>query len=151
MSREMTIEQKKWGIYYLFVLHESTDGTWDDQEWEAVRQHDETDELVDLFSRVTWESYDDALHGYTMPLIEELELDPESCLIKGQLALSQCLHHEVCPSYDEDACYGHKEPPPCYEPTIEEADYNLRSTVARIYELWRNDVWIVVVEEDTFR
>lgn len=151
MSRRIKIQDEDWGEFDLFILSESEDGSWDDQEWEKLKEWEEVDPLIDLFSRVTWESYQDALNGYAMPLIEELELKPESCLIKADLPISQCFYWNTCPAYDEDKCFGHKDPPACYNASIEEAPFDLQRTVSDIYRFWQDGTWIVIVEEDTLR
>jgi hypothetical protein len=151
MSRRITIEDEDWGEYELFVLWESENGQWDDVEWSEIREIEEIQPLIELFSRVTWESYQDALNGNSMHLIRELGLPPEKCLIKGDIPVSKGFYHEECPAYDKAECFGHKSPPPCFSPTVEEVSFEVREIVSDIYEYWRNDVWIIIVEEDTLR
>ena len=152
MSREIKISDDDWGEYELFVLWENEeDGTWEDEEWEQIRELEEVQPLIQLFSNVTWESYEDSLHGDSMPLIRELGIPPKSCLVKGNIPISKCFFFEECPAYDESECFGHKDPPPCFNASIKEADFQVRDTVSKIYRYWQQGIWIIIVQEGTFR
>lgn len=148
MSRKIKVEDEKWGEYELFVLWEDEEGEWADQEWQEIRELEEVQPLLDLFSRVSQSAYRDALNGHPIHLIRELDLNPEACLIKGDLPVSKCFFWEKCPAYQEEKCFGHKDPPPCYNSTVEDISYEVRETVSDIYRMWQNGIWIIIVEED---
>jgi hypothetical protein len=142
----------------MFVLHQGEDGRFDDQKWDRLldESNEDLSDMMSLFSNVHWDSYQDALNGHAMPLIQELGLPPHRCLQKAHFSFSECVYKEECPSYNEDTCYGHKDPPLCYNPSYGEEDENdtpfaIRDVISTIYRYWHKDIWIVTVKEDTFR
>jgi hypothetical protein len=145
MAREISVHDDEWGEYKLFVLREQEDGSWEDEDWNRLRSFESVRPTLELFSHVSWDTFQEALQGYSMPLIKQLQLPPESCLMKANTGVSQCIYFDECPSYNPDECFAHKGPPPCYSPSIAEAEFSIRNTYTKIIEYWEHDRWIIVV------
>jgi len=149
-SRVFKIQDPSWGEHDILVIHENEDGTWD-EEWRAFQEHPEVSKVGALFSRVTQEAYQDALHKYTTPLIQELGLPPEACLIKTPPQMKLCAHRKTCAMHEKGLCLGdNPKAPMCYQAALEGLDTAVEIQVARVFELWRMGFYIIVVPpEDT--
>lgn len=144
-SRHFKIQDPEWGEFNLLVLHEDKEGSLD-EEWKAFQEHSEVAHIGALFSRVTQDAYQDALNKYTTPLIQELGLPPEGCLIKTPSEMKLCAHRKSCAMYEKGVCLGdNPKVPTCYQAEGGGLEPSIEIQVARVFELWRMGFYIIVV------
>lgn len=144
-SRQFKIHDPHWGEHDVLVIHENADGSWD-EEWRPFQEHPEVSKVGSLFSRVSQESYQDALRKYTTPLIQELGLPPEACLIKTPPEMKLCAHRKSCAMYEKGVCLGdNPKVPTCYQAELDGLEPSVEIQVARVFELWRMGFYIIVV------
>lgn len=143
MSRLFDIEHEDQGGYRIQAILTREDGSWSDP-WHHVQSED-YNWLTRHFSRVDRSTYEDALHGHTLPLIQALGRPPEGCLAKITRERLQCLHHDTCPMYDKEACFGHRTPPACFEAGSQEHALGERDVLTHTFGLWRRGAHIIVV------
>lgn len=146
MPRQFKLHDPDWGERLFYVIHEDPDGSWP-LEWEPFRVLPELKPVSDLFSRVSNASYQDALRQYAMPLLKELGLPPEACLIKTPQEMIPCQLRKSCAMHDKKTCRGDKdEVPPCYQATVTSLEEGISNQVSRVFELWRLGFYILIVE-----
>lgn len=124
MGRQFTAHDPDWGAIDLYVITEYEDGRWEG-EWEPFRIMPELAPISQLFSRVSYEAYQDALRKYPMPLIKELGLPPEICLVKLGIGGSTMVGGT----------------------RLDEGDpglFEVETFALKAYELWRMGVYIVI-------
>ena len=123
-------------LHLMLVRCES--GQWE-QGWSALEVHPWRVYLT-LISK---EVLDHALHGWTQPLVKALGYAPDLILHRISPDARQCAAHEGCPFYRRRDCIPNaKRLPHCFEVRGLPADLGYE-----VIRLWRESVYIVVVEE----
>lgn len=141
MPRRLRVQTSELGPLELFVIYA------DKESWEGYWQALQGTEIASLFTEVSKETYDHALVGWTRPLITQLGLDPKGALRKLPVTARQCAVREGCPFYDKKHCTPSSAKMPwCFQPNVGE-DSQKRSLSAEVIGLWREGVYVVVVQE----
>jgi hypothetical protein len=110
--------------------------------------------IGELFSVVSREVVDHALHRLSRPLVDSLGIPPEGALRKVPAVSRQCWlrlrrpgMRRACPLQGPECDIRTTKPlPHCFEPDGIE-DEALRRIATQAIELWRQGVYVVVVEE----
>jgi hypothetical protein len=142
MARQVRLPTYEMGDLVLLLIR-STKGQWE-TEWEPLRGT----VFGDLFTVVSKEVIDHALHRLSGPLVKALGLPPAGALRKIPLEFRKCQRRDKCPMFDPKRCFpeAKKMPYGCFESDgVEDPIARLQATQA--IDLWRNGVYIVVVEE----
>lgn len=110
-------------------------------EWEG--EWSELQGVMDLPS-VTKEVMDQALTGWTKPLVDRLGPPPKGKLLQMPRTARHCAHEKTCSLFDRKHCSPlEKKMPWCFEPEGLEP----KVLAAEIVKLWRSEVYVVVVVE----
>jgi hypothetical protein len=141
MSRRLRIATYEIGPIEAYVIY-SKAGQWE-KEWQPLQG----ESITSLLTYVGKSVYDHALHGWSAPLVTTLGLAPAGCLQKIPDAGTSCVKEDTCPMFDAKACFPRaKALPWCYEPNIS-VDEQKRLLASEIIRLWREKVYVIVVEE----
>jgi hypothetical protein len=137
VSRRITLNTRELGrlnLYLIYVYGE----TWE-KEWAALQGHP----VASLLARVPHDVIEHAILGFSRPLVKALGLFPKGMLHK----LPQtCQNAKTCSLHIERDCRSTaKATPWCFEP--EGLDSSVRPLCADLVRLWREKVYVVVVEE----
>lgn len=123
------------GTLQLYLIY-SYAGTWE-AEWAPMKG------VLDL-PIVSVETMNHALRGWTRPLVDALGPAPQGRLLLMPRSARHCALRTTCPSFDPKRCGPLlKKMPWCFEPDGVEA----RLLVTEVINLWRDEVYVVVVEE----
>lgn len=123
------------GTLQLYLIY-SYSGQWEAQ-WAPMNG------VLDL-PVVSVETMNHALRGWTRPLVDGLGPPPEGRLRLMPWLARSCVSRATCALFDVKRCGALlKNKPWCFEPDGVEA----RQLVAEIINLWREGVYVVVVEE----
>jgi hypothetical protein len=126
------------GQVELFLIY-SYGGTWE-EEWRGLQGLD----VTRLFTMVDHDVVESAIRGWSKPLVTALGTQPKGCLMK--LPSKTCAHAKTCSMYEAPNCLSTaKKMPWCFEP--DGFDSSVRPRVAEIVRMWREGVYVVVVEE----
>lgn len=144
MPRRVKLPTLEMGEVQLLLL----DG-WE-KEWAVL----EGTAFGDQFSTVAHEAVEHALRRLSRPLVDALGIPPAGALRKVPKVSRECFMRlkraglpRPCPLYDRFTCYPTApEMQWCFEPDGVE-DETARKMAARAIELWREEVYVVVVEE----
>lgn len=140
MSRRLRLATQELGPVEVFVIY-CRDGKWE-PEWEPIQG----DPITKLFTYVSQETYDHALHGWSKPLVQGLGLSPDNVLRKLPVRARECAERSRCPMFDEKACSPQaKNMSWCFDPNVSD-DATKRSLSSQIISLWREKVYVLVVE-----
>jgi hypothetical protein len=121
------------GFIELYFIY-SENGVWEEQ-WRPLQG------AMNLPS-VTKEVADHALHGWAKPLVDNLGPPPKGMLHK--LPSKRCWHEKNCSFYEARRCeLLLSKMPWCFEP----AEIFPGNLAAEIVKLWRQGVYVLVVEE----
>lgn len=138
MSRRLKVGTREMGDVDLYLIYNY--GAFWESSWEPLRQHPFARNLATS----THEIVEQALLGYSRPLVKGLGLFPKGMLHK--LPLAACENAATCTLYVERNCLSTaKGMPWCFEPAG--FDSTVRPLVAELVRLWREQVYVVVVEE----
>lgn len=141
MAREVKIPTNELGEVKLYAIWE-TQGKWE-FEWESLRGTP----VGALFSQAPQEAFTLALGGWARPLALCLGLPPAAALRKLPKPLWECVHRKQCPIFDKKRCFPTaKDMPWCFEPEV--GDVSQRLAIAKAVELWREEVYVLVITED---
>jgi len=125
------------GTLELYLIYEYG-GKWE-PEWVALQATG-----LDL-PRVTKETMDHALIGWTKPLVNQLGPPPKGKLLQLPKEARECQQRATCPMYDPKTCgLMNKNMPWCFEPE----GVKPGELAAEIVKFWRDEVYVVVVAED---
>ena len=139
MSRRMMIRTREMGDLDLQLIYNYA-GTWE-EHWRPLQGHS----VAKLFTRATHDVIEHAILGFSRPLVKGLGLFPKGCLHK--LPSFECEHAKACSLYIKKDCLSTvKTMPWCFEPAGV-GDSAVRSLAAEAVRLWREGVYVVVVEE----
>lgn len=141
MPRRLKLPTTELGSVELYVIYDYS-GTWED-EWKPLQGA----EVTALFTVVSKDVFDHALHGWTRPFVDALGLAPVGALRKLPAAAKQCALRERCPFYDRKKCVPSSPKLPwCFEPDGID-DQEKRRLAAEVIGFWRQGVYVVVVQE----
>jgi hypothetical protein len=140
VSRRLTIATKEMGKLELYLIYDYG-GTWE-PEWLPVQDHP----IASLFTRVAHDTIEHAILGFSRPLVKGLGLFPKGCLHK--MPSQECTHATACTLHVEKDCLSTaKGMPWCFEPAGVGDASTIRKLAAEAVRLWREGVYVVVVEE----
>jgi hypothetical protein len=138
VSRRMMLPTRELGNLDLHLIYDYA-GTWE-EHWRPLQGH----AVASLFTRLKHDTIEHAILGFSRPLVKGLGLFPKGCLHK--LPSFQCEHAKTCTLYIEKDCLSTARAMPwCFEPAG--LDSSVRALVAEAVRLWREGVYVVVVEE----
>ena len=142
MPRRLKVATRELGFVELFVVY-SKDGAWE-PDWRPLQGT----HIADLFTVLSKAAYDHVLRGYSRPFVDALGLEPKGVLHK--LTPSHRCHNQVgCTFYEKKDCYPlGRNLPHCYQPSGLSSD-EARSLGYEAVRLWREGVYMVVVQEGT--
>lgn len=122
------------------LLIYTNQGTWE-PEWEPLRESP----FRDLVSIVSKADVDYALNRYSKPLVKSLGLPPVGSLRKIPLINRMCARKSTCPLFNSNQCFPEAPAMPwCFEPNGV-TDDNLKNTLAKAIDYWRQGIYLVVV------
>ncbi len=114
-------------------------GTWE-ATWRPLQDH----AVGSLFPRMAHDTVEHAILGFSRPFVKALGLFPKGLLHK--LPSQRCANEATCTLYIPKNCLSTvKTMPTCFEP--EGFDSSVRELGAELVRLWREQVYVVVVEE----
>jgi hypothetical protein len=123
------------GSVELYLINDEG-GTWEEQ-WRDFQG------IWDL-PVISKTDMDHALHGWTKPLVTVLGPPPKGKLIQLPQAAKKCASEKTCPFYDKRTCGASlKKMPWCFVPD----DTKAGSLAAEVIKLWREGVYVLVVQE----
>ena len=138
MSRRLTLVTREMGKLDLCLIYDYA-GLWE-EEWRPLQGTVVGAQL----SKVDHDTIENAIRGFSRPLVKALGLFPKGHLHK--LPSQECEHARTCPTYIAKNCLSTvKKMPLCWEPA--KVDSSVRGLVAELVMLWREAVYVVVVEE----
>lgn len=137
MSRLVKLQTRELGDLHLMLIR-SQGGVWE-EAWEPLR-HTRYAEFITVTNK---EVLDHALHGWTSPLIKILGPEPKFILHRLSPDAHQCELWRKCIFYRKKDCVP-KAPlmPNCFQPVGVPPEIGYE-----ILRLWRESVYVVVVEE----
>lgn len=142
MPRRLTLRPRELGKLDLYLIYDMA-GTWE-PAWRALQGH----AVATLFANVSKTVMDQALVGWTRPLVDAIGLQPQGSLLKLPLAAKECETRSRCPLYSPKECTPTaKKMPWCYTPDGFGTD-ELRRLVGEAISMWREGVYLVVVTEE---
>jgi len=134
VPRRLTIPSREMLRIELYLIY-SYDGIWE-EEWRLFQG------ALDL-PEVDKEVMDQALTGWTKPLVDQLGPPPEGRLRK--LPSRECEHNKTCPFYKAAMCTVlAKDMPWCFEPQGVPLAAGLS---AKVIQFWREGVYVLVINE----
>jgi hypothetical protein len=139
MPRRLKLDTREMGFLDLYLIYDE-DGVWE-EEWRELQG----EWYAPLLTTTSSEVLDQALKGYTQPLVKALGLSPQNCLIKIPEPARKCGARENCLFFDRGRCFPTaKKMPWCFVPDgIEGAERN--RLAAEVIRLWREGVYVVLV------
>ena len=138
MSRRVTLDTREMGKLDLYLIYDYG-GTWE-AEWRVLQDH----EVGKRLTKVAHDTIEHAIVGFSRPLVKALGLFPLGMLHK--LPSQECDHAKTCTIYIAKNCLStSKNMPWCFEPAG--LDSSVRERCAELVRLWREKVYVVVVEE----
>lgn len=140
MPRRLKIVAPEMGGDLELYLIYSYNGVWE-SEWVDLQ----ADPGVDL-PVVSKEVMDHALIGWTRPLVQALGPAPDGKLRLLPVAARRCANEATCSLFDNKRCgLLLSKMPWCYEPD----GLKDKRLAADVVKLWREQVYVVVVNEDS--
>jgi hypothetical protein len=138
VSRRITLKTREMGKLDLYLIY-NYGGTWE-VDWRPLQGH----AVGNLLATTKHETIEAAILGYSMPLVKGLGLFGEGLLHK--LPSQACEHARTCTLFVAKNCLSTvKAMPWCFEPAG--LDSSVRQLAAELVRLWREKVYVVVVEE----
>lgn len=138
MSRRLKLSTRELGDLELLLIFQ------EGSEWELEWQPLQHTALAGVFSVVSKELMDHALHGWTQPFVKALGLAPRYALHKVPKV---CGQHRVCLYYRPHDCTAvSKKRPWCFEPAGLEGE--AASLGQRVVQAWGEGVYVVVVRNN---
>jgi hypothetical protein len=130
------------GFLELYLIY-SESGVWE-EEWRTLQAFPD---LVEQLPSVSREEMEQALVGWTRPLVNALGPLPQGLLLKLPTSTRLCWARSTCPFYRARDCVStSKKTPWCFAPDGIE-DESIRRLMAEVIRLWREGVYTVVVRE----
>jgi len=142
VSRRLKLASSEMGFLELYLIYQY--GPDFEPDWLPLQ----SSPLASLFTVVSKETMNQALQGWTRPLIQQLGLPPLGCLHKIPTAYRTCAHKTDCPFFDKSSCFPTaKKLPNCFQPSGVE-DSAARQLGYDVVALWREGVFVIVVQEN---
>lgn len=139
MPRRLKVYPTKFAPLDLQVIN-SYGGEWE-PDWRALQGSS----VAELFTVITKEVMDHTLARWLKPLVDSLGIPPEGALRKIP---RKCADEVGCPFHDKDRCIPFaKKMPWCFIPSGIVGN-ETRHLAQETVRLWREGVYIVVVEEE---
>jgi len=141
MPRRLKIETNEMGMVELYLIYDE-DGVWE-EEWRPLQPFASA---VTLTS-VAKEQMEQALVGWTKPLVESLGPEPKGRLLTLPGESRGCADRKGCPFYDANRCSPLKPKMPwCFTPDLPfPAEVN--RLVSELIKMWREGVYTILVCE----
>jgi hypothetical protein len=137
VSRRLTLQTREMGKLELFLILDYA-GIWE-EEWRPLQGAP----VASLLAKVAHDTIEHAILGFSRPLVKALGLFPKGMLRKVPQA---CENAKSCSLFIEKNCLSTaKGMPTCFEPAG--FDSAVRPLLAELVRLWREEVYVVVVEE----
>jgi hypothetical protein len=137
MPRRVLVKTREMGQLALHLVRQEA-GVWE-PEWDDLRGT----AIADLFTVVTREVIEQALQGYTKPLILALGLPPDGALRKLPPEAKICSQRRTCSLWDAQCCFPvAKKMPWCFQPS------GLPPKASEAIQIWRERVYLVVALEE---
>jgi hypothetical protein len=134
----MTLNTREMGKLDLYLIYDYA-GTWE-SDWKPLQGHP----VGSLLAKAHHDIIEHAILGFSRPLVKGLGLFPKGLLHK--LPSQACEHAKTCTLFIAKNCLSTvKAMPWCFEP--DGFDSSVRPLVAELVRLWREQVYVVVVEE----
>lgn len=109
---------------------------------ESIKNHNDLEPILDLFSRARKEEYEHAIYGYFVPLMRCLGPSPEHCLNSlSKTKLAECKEKNHCHMYNN--CRLGLGMPICFEPNVA---LEVASWARRILRGWADNYYWLIVE-----
>lgn len=115
------------------------------EEWEPSWKVAKGAPFTKHFTTVSDEMMQQALVGWTKPLVDRLTIEPEGALRRLPKEDESCWKQDPCPFYRPQDCKPTaKKMPWCFDPAGSD-DADVRVLAAEAIQLWRQGVYILVV------
>ena len=138
----MNLDSHEMGRITLLAIKVGKDGQWE-PDWEPLRGS----VFGGLFSPISKEILDHALHGLSRPLSEALGLPPSGALRKIPKPSRECFLRHRCTFYEPKQCLvGAPKRPWCFEPDKIQGE-SVRIAATKAIEEWEQGVYLVVVAD----
>jgi hypothetical protein len=147
MTRRFSLKDSDWGTLEIFVIHENPTTLEWESEWDCFRTEEILKPVSNLFTKPSYNAYQDALRGSPMSLIKELGLTPKSCFLKTPQAFLQCFHKSQCAMYKKNICLANAKPPECFQASVEKNE-DLGIKLSYIFSLWRDGIYVLIAPSD---
>ena len=141
MPRRLKIRTNEMGILEVYLIY-ADHGVYE-KEWYGLQDRLE---IVSLLPSVTKEVLDNALTGWTRPLVDSLGPQPKGMLLKLPEGSRECWSRETCPLHFKACSFLHKGMPWCFGPDGYD-DEEQRKLIAGLISLWRESVYVLIVNE----
>ena len=137
MARQVKLQTREMGDLHLMLIRSRAG------EWESYWQLLKDTPYASYLTRISKETLDHALHGWTSPLVKALGPTPAMILHRLSPDARQCVLWDKCVFYRKRDCTP-KAPkmPNCFQPQGVPAELGYE-----VLRLWRDSVYIVLVEE----
>lgn len=123
------------GELELYFIYE-VGGVWEDH-WRELQG------AIDL-PVISKADAEHALRGWTKPLADQIGPAPKGRLLLLPDEARRCANRKSCPLFDAKHCgLLKKNMPWCFEPD----GYEARVLAAELVQLWRSEVYVLVVRE----
>lgn len=137
MARQVKLQTREMGDLHLMLVR-SQQGVWE-ADWEPLR----TTQYAEYVTKVSRETLDHALHGWTSPLVKALGPEPRLILHRLSPDSKQCAIWNDCIFYQKADCLPKaKKMPNCFQPVGVPVELGYE-----VLRLWRDSVYVVIVEE----
>ncbi len=137
----MKVQTNEMGRLDLFLIYEQ-EGAWE-EEWRDLQGEPS---IVSQLPKVTKETMENAFRGWTRPFVDALGPAPSGLLLTIPRSTRECVKRDSCIFFRAADCFSTaKKLPWCFEPS----GFNPAVTklLAECVKLWREGVYIVVVQE----
>jgi hypothetical protein len=137
VARQVKLKTREMGDLHLMLVR-SVGGEWE-PDWAPLKGSP----YEPYLTITTHEIVEHALHGWTSPLVKALGYAPKLVLHRLSPDARQCAMVDRCLFYRKRDCLPNaKNMPNCYEPRGVPSELGYE-----IIRLWRESVYVVVVEE----
>lgn len=141
MPRRLKVQTNEMGMLELYLIYDEA-GVWEEQ-WRPLQS---SADIVGL-SSVSKETMEQALWGWTKPLVESLGPLPKGRLIGLPEESRLCADRIKCRLHDESRC-SHLLPkmPWCFVPDLK-LDAESARLLMELISYWREGVYTILVRE----
>lgn len=141
MPRRLKLSTREMGNVELQLIYQVG------ELWEPTWRPLQGSTFAAILPVVSDETMNHALRGWTKPLVSSLGLPPQGSLRKLPKEYQQCEHRNHCPFYAPHNCVPiAKKLQDCFQPENLAGD-DARTLAYDAIRLWREGVYIVVVQE----